>query len=165
MNVQPPLTDWQRAKILDVLRLGADRETACHYVAAALGQLQSEMSASDEWSRDVLRAEAEAELKHLGNIHRASQDEKNWRTSAWWLQRRAARQTGAKSATAALAQLAELVDMLAGVVVEEVPDAAVQRRLIERMLAIVEGREEPRSEFMDPPKLLPAAALPEERAP
>jgi hypothetical protein len=161
MSNQPPLTDWQKAKILSVMRVGADRATACHYVGATLGQLQAEASASADFARDVLQAEAEAELKHVGNIHRASQDEKNWRTSAWWLQRRAQGRTGAATAAEALARVAELVDMLAALIVEEVPDAAVQRRLIERLLAAVDGvddAQEAGSKIIDDTKLLEVAA-------
>jgi hypothetical protein len=156
MSDEPSLNDWQKAKILDVMRLGADRATACHYVGVDAGQLQAEMTASEEFSRAVLRAQAEAELKHLGNIHRASQDEKHWRTSAWWLERRAAGRASGVTAAEALAQVAELVDVLAGIIVAEVPEAAVQRRLIERLLAALEGVEEPKSQIIDEVKLLPA---------
>jgi hypothetical protein len=157
MSDEQTLTDWQKAKILDVMRLGADRETACHYVGAAPGQLQAEMTANEEFSRAVLRAQAEAELKHLGNIHRASQDEKNWRTSAWWLERSAVGRTSGAAAAEPLAQVAELVDVLAGIIVAEVPEPAVQRRLIERLLAAVEGVEEPKSQIIDEVKLLTAS--------
>jgi hypothetical protein len=157
MSDQPSLTDWQKAKILDVMRLGADQATACHYVGADPGQLQAEMTANEEFSRAVLRAQAEAELKHLGNIHRASQDEKHWRTSAWWLERRASGRASGATAAEALARVAELVDVLAGIIVAEVPVGAVQRRLIERLLAAVEGVEDPGSQIIDEVKLLPLA--------
>lgn len=163
MSDETSLTDWQKAKILDVMRLGADRETACHYVGATPAQLQAEMTANEEFSRAVLRAQAEAELKHLGNIHRASQDEKNWRTSAWWLERRGAGRPGGVSTAEALARVAELVDLLAGIIVKEVPEPAVQRRLIERMLAAVAGEDEPGSQIIDEAPLLPAPE-PEEAA-
>jgi hypothetical protein len=139
MSDDVPLTEWQKARMLDVMRLGADRATACHYVGTDEGQLYDATKASKEFSRAVLRAEAEPELKHLGNIHRASQDEKNWRTSAWWLERRARQRLGTASAAEQLARVAELVDVLAGIIVQEVPEAAVQRRLIERLLAAVAG--------------------------
>ena len=52
-----------------------------------LGQTRA---AEDSFARALNHAEARAELRHMANIHKASQDDKNWRTSVWWLEQRAA---------------------------------------------------------------------------
>jgi hypothetical protein len=157
MSDEQALTDWQKAKLLGVMRLGADRATACHYVGIGEGQLQAALAASEEFARDVLQAEAQPEVTHLGNIHRASQEEKNWRTSAWWLERRGPGRVGAAIAAQALARLSELVDILAGIIAEEITEEAQQRRLIERLLAAVHGIDESEPDVITEVKLLPAA--------
>ncbi len=159
MNGDNPFTDWQKAKFCDVLRVGADRSTACHYVGASDAQLQAELARDEEFARAVLRSQAEAELKHLGNIHKAAQDEKNWRTSAWWLERRAHQRSSGETSEQALTQVAELVDVLAMIIVTEISDVAVQRRLIERLLVTLDGGEDQGSAIVDGAKLLAAPGV------
>lgn len=146
MNTAMPLTEAQRATICEVLALGCDRTTACSYAGAEVAQLDAATVRDDAFRRRVVRAEAQAVLRHMGNVHKAAQDEKNWRTSAWWLERWAESQAPVRGRGGAHAQLVELVGRVAQAIVAEVPDVSVQRRIIERLrrlLAGAEGAREP----------------------
>lgn len=142
MSQQEPLNDWQQARLCELLRLGAAVATACHYVGVAEAQVQAELARNEEFASQVLRAQALAEMTHLANVHKAAQDEKNWRVSVWWLKRRDEDRVRG-STDDARTLTAELVDELARAIVAEVPDVAVQRRLIERLLRAVSGEPEP----------------------
>src|SRR5687767_4056742 len=78
----------EQAKLMQVLQLGCPRSTAAKYVGLSGEQLEALLRADEQLTREVLRAEAEAEVRHMGNVHKASKDEKNWRTSVWWLEQR-----------------------------------------------------------------------------
>lgn len=169
MNHEMRLTDWQKSKFCSIVLLGCERSTACDYVGAVAAQFQAELELDPAFARAVARAEAEAELRHMGNVHRAAQDEKNWRTSVWWLEQRYQERAGATSSLTTDAHLAELVDDVAMAIVEEVPDVNVQRRLIERLRRILAGDEKSPGIVIDSLHLLPApvseaTASPEQEA-
>jgi hypothetical protein len=153
MPTDEPLTPWQKAKICSIVLLGCDRSTACRYVGARPAQLQEELARDAAFESELLRAEAEAELRHMANVHKASLDEKNWRTSVWWLEQRAQ----ARSAAAAGegdAHVAQLIDDLAQAIVAEVRDVSVQRRLIERLWKILDGADDATQPFVIEGKVL-----------
>jgi hypothetical protein len=155
MNNEERFTEWQRSKLCDVILLGCDRATACDYVGVSPAELQQELERDEKLEREVARAEAQAAVRHMGNVHKAAEDEKNWRTSVWWLERREqARPTGDPYAPSD-AHVAELVDELAKIVVAVIVDAEMQQRLIERLLAVVAGVREA-SESVESGALLPA---------
>lgn len=141
MNVKRSLTSRQKSKILSMLPLGGDRATVCKYVGATLAQLQAEMKRDPQFAQDVVSAEAAVDLKHFGNVQKASQDEKNWRTSVWWLERRA-RQQSSDADPLANPSLMELLDELALAITAEVKDEELQRRVIERLLESLAKRDE-----------------------
>lgn len=157
MSDQRAFTDGQKHTLCSVLRLGCARPTACHFVGVTERDLDAELQRDAAFAREALRSEAVAEVTHLGNIHKAAQDEKNWRTSAWWLQRRTKQRASGESAEQARSLVAEMVDDLARIIVAEVPDAAVQRRLIERLLRVVTGEMEPAAAVAPSPPLLLSA--------
>jgi hypothetical protein len=81
------LDKFESEKLLQVIKLGCPSATAGKYVGLSREQLDALLVRDEELMRDVLRAEAEAEVRHMGNVHKAASDEKNWRTSVWWLER------------------------------------------------------------------------------
>jgi hypothetical protein len=142
MNNEEQLTQWQRAKVCEVILLGCDRTTACNYVGITPGQLQAEMERDEELEKEIVRSEAGAELRHMGNVHKAAQDEKNWRTSVWWLERRSQDRSGGEEGNPTDEHVAELVDELARIVVEVIEDAALQGRLVDRLHQALAGADE-----------------------
>jgi len=156
MTHDASLTDAQKVALCGVLRLGCARPTACHFVGAAPRDLEVELQRDRSFAREVLRSEAVAEITHLGNLHKAAQDAKNWRTSAWWLEQKAKQRASDPSYDESRSLVAEMVDELARIIVAEVPDPAIQRRLIEQLLRVVAGEEVVAPRQAVPLLLLPA---------
>jgi len=133
------LTELQKNKLCSLALLGCDRGTLCKYVGVSTDRLQREMQADADFARDLLHAEAEAEVRHMGNVHRASQDEKNWRTSVWWLERRAENERDGVDDSPALApEVCAALEQLAEIVVAEVADRASRESLRRRLMQVVE---------------------------
>lgn len=138
MSTESRLTEWQRRKLCEVILLGCDRTTACHYVSATAEQLQAEIARDEAFGREVARAEAQAEVRHMGNVHTAAKSEKNWRTSIWWLERRDhQRETEGDGPTER--RLWELVQAIGQAIVAEIAEVDVQRRLLEHIFQIMTG--------------------------
>jgi hypothetical protein len=155
MSYRPRLSDWHKHKLAAIAALGCDRATAAAFTGATLEQLEAELQVDAEFAADFAKAEAQAEVRHMGNIHQAAQDATNWRTSAWWLERRATTRAADATGDATAAHLAELVEDLAAAIVAEVPDVTVQRRLIERLERILSG-DDAAGVVADGPPRLPA---------
>src|SRR5438128_2011358 len=94
MDDEQPLSDDQKRELCLITQLGCDRITARNYLAVSAEQLRAELQRNAEFARQLARAEAAAELQHMRNVHQASQADKNWRTSVWWLERRAPERFG-----------------------------------------------------------------------
>lgn len=126
-----PLTAAQREQLLSYLRTGGDLATMCKYVGSTLVQLQRDMKRDPDFAQEVARAEAAVELTQMGNVLKAAKDEKNWRTSVWWIERRTRQRVGDSDRAVTEAHIVELVDELARLALKELPDPAAQRRFIE----------------------------------
>ena len=81
------LTEEQQRDVVAILNAGCDRATASAYVGLTLEAWDQVLAADAEFTRQILRAEANARLTHMRNVYRAAGDAKNWRTSVWWLER------------------------------------------------------------------------------
>jgi hypothetical protein len=121
-----------------IIRAGCDRRTACKLVDVSLDELSARMESDAELRREVLAAEASPEVRHMGNISKAGEEAKQWRASAWWIERRDAQQAAADEAdasptpgavAAALRQMAELI-------VAEIPDRDRRQTVLARLLEI-----------------------------
>jgi hypothetical protein len=132
-----PLTPSERTQVIDYLMTGADLASVCRYAGVTLIQLRLEMKRDPDFARAVARAEAKVEILQMNNVIKASHDEKNWRTSVWWLERRTRERQAAEDRALSESDVIELLDALARIVVDEVPDAAAQQRVIERLLAVI----------------------------
>jgi hypothetical protein len=104
-------------------------------VGRSVEQLNSLLVADDELQREVLRAEAQAEVRHMGNVHRASESDKNWRTSVWWLEQRA--DGGAQELSATIPeQVLPVLEAFAEAIIDEVPDVLRRQSLLTKLLHI-----------------------------
>lgn len=79
-------TPERREKLLTALRDGNTHRAACAQGCIDQGTFIDWQRRYPDFANAVKRAEAEAELKHVANITKAS--ETNWTASAWWLERR-----------------------------------------------------------------------------
>jgi hypothetical protein len=87
-----------------------------------------------EFAAAVCRSEAGAELNHMRNIQQAAKDEKNWRASVWWLERRSPERYGPRGAGVVTArQIKAFVEILADVLREDVRDAEERQQILARL--------------------------------
>jgi hypothetical protein len=143
-GVERALDATQRETLLHVLRLGCPRSTAAKRVGLEPEQLEATLAGDAELLRKVLRAEADAEVRHMANIHHASSDEKNWRTSMWWWEQRG---RGVPEGGAEEAHFPEAVqtalDRFAALIVAEIPDVMGRQALMQKLLHISRESVEP----------------------
>jgi hypothetical protein len=139
-TTKPRLTSDQKGRINAILLVGCGRETAAKYVGCSIAQLREEMLGDPGFAEEICRAEASAELMHMKNVQKAVGDEKNWRASVWWLERRAPERYGRRDPDALTPkELESFVAMLATAVVEDVRDAADRQRLLDRLRRLAES--------------------------
>lgn len=143
MSSIEPLTPWQRDKLVEVILLGCDRATACDYVGCTPQQLAAQIDRDASLERELARAAAQAEVRHMSNVHAASRTEANWRTSVWWLDRRDQSRAAEAAAGPTERSLRELIQAMAQILAAELADVQLQRRLIERLLAAAAGDAPP----------------------
>jgi hypothetical protein len=139
----------QRTQLLGHLRTGADLPAVCKAVGATMAQLKLEMKSDPDFAQTVAAAEARVELIQMGQVSKAAQDEKNWRASVWWIDRRDRIRAAGQGALTEDAVL-DLLDELARAIVLEVHDAALQRRIIEQLLDAFERRQPAATELPQP---------------
>lgn len=144
------MTDDQKRETCLIVSIGCDRETACKYLGCSLSQLRREMKQDRTFAERLLRAEATPELAHMRNLHSATKDEKNWRASVWWLERRAPERYGRRTPGAVTEnQLREVIDELAEVIAGEITCPDDRLRLLRRLGAIVEALQPNRASDSD----------------
>jgi hypothetical protein len=155
---EPGLEARVQAKVLQIIQLGCPRGTAANYVGLTAEQFEEFINRDEKLAREVLRAEAEAAVLHMGNVHKASQDGKNWRPSVWWLENR-----GVPSAEAAedAADYPEVVlsalDRFAELIVAEIPDVMRRQSLLLKLRHITVESMEPAVVIDVEPMLLEGA--------
>jgi hypothetical protein len=137
--------EFDRTLFCRAVQAGCDRSTACNVVGVSLEALAAAMEANAELRRQVLAAEAKAEVQHMTSILNASKDEKNWRTSAWWFDRRDALRASAdkqqRQAPPALAAAA--IEQLAELIAADVPEIERRCALVARLLDAAGAPREP----------------------
>ena len=127
------ITETQQQDICRIVLKGCDRETACAYVDCTQPELRETLSENEEFGRRLRRSEAEAELRHMERIEAASKDEKNWRVSVWWFERRSPERFARRAATVTVSDVNQVIDQLEVLIAEEIKDATERQRLLTRL--------------------------------
>jgi hypothetical protein len=134
MTKHERLSELEKNEMASILLLGCDRTTARNFLGLAAIALRAELGRDEDFARRLLRAEATAEIHHMRNVHHAAKDEKNWRASVWWLERRAPERFGRRDGQGMTqSQFREAVEELAKVMVQEVSSCGDRTRLVERL--------------------------------
>jgi hypothetical protein len=138
------LSASDRAKVLQVVQLGCPRATAANYVGLSGEQFEQIVLGDEAFARELLRAEAEAAVRHMGNVHKASKDEKNWRTSVWWLEQHGLAPIDAEEGAADYPEaVLTALDRFAELIVAEIPDVMRRQTLLTKLLHIALQSVEP----------------------
>ena len=93
-----PLTDEQMREAALIISVGCDRDTAAKYVGCTVEQLSDHAIREPRFAEDLRRAEAGCEVAHMRNIQQASKEDRHWRASVWWLERRLPERYGKREA-------------------------------------------------------------------
>ena len=127
-------TDEQKRECCLMLSIGCDRETACNYLGVTAEQLRSEMQLDVDFLKKLLRAEATPEFNHMRNLYNAAKDEKHWRASVWWLERRAPERYARRAPNAVTpSQLQQVIATLTEAIAGEVNNQQDRRRVLARL--------------------------------
>ncbi|QDT70484.1 hypothetical protein MalM25_34320 [Planctomycetes bacterium MalM25] len=138
------LTDEQKREALLIASVGCDRETAAKYIGCSLQQLNATAYGEPDFAEQLRRAEAGCELAHMRNIQQAARDERHWRASVWWLERRlperyARRDAGAVGRRDLVGFLSKLSGDLAGLL----RDTEDRERVLNRLKEAGESLSDP----------------------
>ena len=94
------LTQQQQRDVCLILSTGCDRLAAAKYVGCSPADLRRAMRNVPQFAADVRRNEAAIEMTHMRNVRNAARDDKHWRASVWWLERRAPERYGRRATPA-----------------------------------------------------------------
>jgi hypothetical protein len=141
MNMEEPLIQFDVGQLCLVIQGGCDRSTACKLVGITVEQLEVQMQRDAALRREVLTAEARPEVHHMTNILKASKDEKNWRSSIWWIERRDEQQECSADSPgwSTPAVVCAALERLAELIVAEIPDLDHRRAVLTRLLDVEAG--------------------------
>ena len=130
----PPLSDEQKGRVLGVLSVGCDRETASNIVGCSVVGLVRAMRSDAEFGAAVRRTEAAVEVKHMRVVHQVVDDVKNWRASVWWLERRSPERFGKRSAgTVTSRHLKSFLAIIGNLLNDNVHDGEDRERVVARL--------------------------------
>jgi hypothetical protein len=145
MTCQPPritLTDEQKAQVYGILSVGCDRQTAADFIGCRPSDIRDALQNDLPFLARVRRAEARAELSHMGNIHEAAKEKKDWRASVWWLERRSPDRFGRRGpGTVTARQLKAFVKILLDILSSEITNQDDRQRVIDRLREIGDAAE------------------------
>jgi hypothetical protein len=138
-----PLSDDQQAQICGILSVGCDRQTAADYAGCSLADFRAQLQRDPRFQAVVRRAEAGAELSHMRNVQEVAREKKDWRASAWWLERHSPERFARRSPGAITTrQLKAFVAILTAVLKEELTSTADYERIVSRLQAMAESVEQ-----------------------
>jgi len=122
-----------------MVSMGCDRETAYKYLGVTAAELRNELEQDQNFKKQLLRAEATSEFHHMRNMHNATKDEKHWRASVWWLERRSPERYARRAPDAVTeAQLRQIIEALADAIAGEVANHEDRHRLLERLTQVAQ---------------------------
>lgn len=134
------LDDIKKKEICAILAVGCDRKTAAAYVGCAVSTIYRTAHRDGKFAADLRYAESRCEVLHIKNINNAS--EKNWRASAWALERRFPHQYGSRRAgTVSGRQITQALGEFARIVSAEIPAGDQRQRLLARLNALAKKFE------------------------
>lgn len=158
------LTEQQQRDVCLILSTGCDRLAAAKYVGCSLADLRRAIRNVPQFAADLRRAEAAIEMTHMRNVQNAAKDEKHWRASVWWLERRAPERYGRRDAgEITVPQLESFAAQLIAAVSEEVRDEGDRGRLLARLRRVAESVGQAPPEAEPPGWLGSTAGSPQER--
>lgn len=137
----PKLDEGMQRDLCAILGVGCSRTVAARYVGCSPNTVRRLALTDAAFAERLRRAEGRHQVSHLTNIQTASKE--NWRASAWSLERTypdrfAPRRPG----TVTVQQMSYMLGEFARILVEEVKDASLRKRILKRVAALTKGLEQ-----------------------
>jgi hypothetical protein len=128
------LSGEQKNRLLGVLGVGCDRQTAAHIVGCTVEDFGRTLESDPAFAVDVRRTEAAVELAHMRAIYKAVIDDKQWRASIWWLEQHAPERFVSRGpGTVTQSHLRAFVDLLSEHLNSDIHDPADRERVLDRL--------------------------------
>ena len=138
------LTEDQKREATLIASVGCDRETTAKYIGCSTSSLASAMREDSEFASALRKAEAGCELAHMRNVQQAARDERHWRASVWWLERRAPERYARRDADAVgRRELIRFLGSVAAAIADAVQNESDRRSVLDRLGALSETLTEP----------------------
>ena len=132
-----PISEIKQREILALLSVGCSRRTAARYVNCTQKAIDELAQANPEFAEKLRRAEANMEIESIKNMFNAAKQEKNWRASAWLLERKSPEEFLKKKPDVIPAGLLDTpLNRIVTLLIEECP-AAVQRKGLLKKLDVI----------------------------
>ena len=128
------MTDEQKSSATMIATVGCDRESAAKYVGCTIEEFDEAVLRDRDFARELHKAEAGCELAHMRNIQQAAKEDRHWRASVWWLERRvperyARREVGSVSRK----ELVRFLSSIASGIASSVRNDEDRRRVLEKI--------------------------------
>ncbi len=132
-----PISEIKQREILALLSVGCSRRTAARYVNCTQKAIDELAQKDPGFAEKLRRAEATMEIESIKNMFNAAKQEKNWRASAWLLERKSPQEFLKKKPDVIPAGLLDtLLNRIVTLLIEECP-AAVQRKGLLKKLDVI----------------------------
>ncbi|MBR0236649.1 MAG: hypothetical protein IJQ39_01020 [Thermoguttaceae bacterium] len=132
-----PISEIKQREILALLSVGCSRRTAARYVNCTQKAIDELAQTNPDFAEKLRRAEANLEIESIKNMFNAAKQEKNWRASAWLLERKSPQEFLKKKPDVIPAGLLDtLLNRIVTLLIEECP-AAVQRKGLLKKLDVI----------------------------
>lgn len=132
-----PISEIKQREILALLSVGCSRRTAARYVNCTQKAIDELARTNPDFAEKLRRAEANLEIESIKNMFNAAKQEKNWRASAWVLERKSPEEFLKKKPDVIPAGLLDtLLNRIVTLLIEECP-AAVQRKGLLKKLDVI----------------------------
>ena len=132
-----PISEIKQREILALLSVGCSRRTAARYVNCTQKAIDELARTNPDFAEKLRKAEANLEIESIKNMFNAAKQEKNWRASAWVLERKSPQEFLKKKPDVIPAGLLDtLLNRIVTLLIEECP-AAVQRKGLLKKLDVI----------------------------
>lgn len=135
----PYLDKVRQREICAIVAVGCSRETAARYVGCCPTTIRRQAQRDPEFLAELQRAESLEEITSLRYVQAAARQAQYWRAAAWLLERKFPQRYAPRAAGSLTPeQVAQLLVELAEIVVAEVTDALLRRRILRRLKRLLQ---------------------------
>lgn len=134
----PLLNEKQKNEVIAILSVGCSRRTAARYVGCTPLIIAKTAKTDETFAQQLIRAQEQAEISSMKNIHNAAKQERYWKAAAWILERKNPEEFRLRSPDSLNAeQLKFIVTQLSQMIVEEVKSPVYRKNVLARLEAFM----------------------------